>query len=279
MSSFEGFQTQILSAFERIEGASFQRDPWTRAGGHGLSCILEGGERIERGAVLYSSITGQSLPPAASASRPHLIGCPYAVQGVSVVIHPRNPFAPTAHMNVRHFATPNESWVGGGMDLTPHYLFEDDAKLFHAAARDATGSHYENWKRACDTYFLLKHRQEARGIGGVFFDDYQAPDGTLILERLVSGFIAAYTQILARRCDTPYKEAHRAWQLERRGRYVEFNLVWDRGTAFGLQSGGRVQSILASLPPHATWQYESTPEAGSSEAALLEVLRSPRDWV
>ena len=279
MSLFEGFQTRLLSAFEQIEGSSFQRDPWTRAGGHGLSCVLESGKRLERGAVLFSNITGQRLPPAASASRPHLIGCRYAVQGVSVVIHPRNPFAPTAHLNVRHFATPSESWVGGGMDLTPHYLFEDDAKLFHTAARDAAPSHYSDWKRACDQYFYLKHREEARGIGGVFFDDYQAPDGLGILERLVGSFIASYTQILSSRCDTPYTEAHRAWQLERRGRYVEFNLVWDRGTAFGLQSGGRTQSILASLPPLATWQYESTTEAGSSEAALLEVLRVPRDWL
>lgn len=279
MSIFEGLQAQLLSAFERIEGAAFQRDPWTRAGAHGLSCILEGGERIERGAVLFSSITGQSLPPAASALRPHLTGCRYAVEGVSVVIHPRNPFAPTAHINVRHFATMNESWVGGGMDLTPHYLFEDDAKLFHAAARDATDQHYTDWKRACDQYFFLKHRQEARGIGGVFFDDYQAPDGLSILKRLVGGFISAYTQILELRCDTPHGDAHRAWQLERRGRYVEFNLVWDRGTAFGLQSGGRTQSILASLPPLATWHYECEPEAGSSEAALLEVLRVPKDWL
>ena len=279
MSVFEGFQTQLLSAFEHIEGAAFQRDPWIRAAGHGLSCILEGGAHIERGAVLFSSITGQSLPPAATLTRPHLTGCRYAVQGVSVVIHPRNPFAPTAHMNVRQFATSSESWVGGGMDLTPHYLFADDAKLFHTAARDATGRHYTAWKRACDQYFHLKHRDESRGIGGVFFDDYQAPDGLQILERLVGGFVTAYAQILSSRCDTPYGEAHRAWQLERRGRYVEFNLVWDRGTAFGLQSGGRTQSILASLPPLATWHYESTPEAGSSEAALLEVLRIPRDWL
>lgn len=279
MSVFEGFQTQLLSAFERIEGAAFRRDPWTRAAGHGLSCILEGGAHIERGAVLFSSITGQSLPPAATLIRPHLTGCRYAVQGVSVVIHPRNPFAPTAHMNVRQFATSSESWVGGGMDLTPHYLFADDAKLFHTAARDATGLHHTAWKRACDEYFYLKHREEARGIGGVFFDDYQAPDGLSILERLVGGFIASYTQILSARCDTPYTEAHRAWQLERRGRYVEFNLVWDRGTAFGLQSGGRTQSILASLPPLATWQYESIPAIGSSEAALLEVLRVPKDWL
>ncbi len=270
---------QLLNAFEQIEGAAFRRDPWTRAGGHGLSCILEGGEVIERGAVLYSSVTGQSLPPAATLTRPHLTGCRYTVQGVSVVIHPRNPFAPTAHMNIRHFSTPSESWVGGGIDLTPHYLFEDDARLFHTAARDATDPHYTDWKRACDQYFYLKHREEARGIGGVFFDDYQASDGLNILERLVNGFIASYTQILSSRHDTPYSEAHRAWQLERRGRYVEFNLVWDRGTAFGLQSGGRTQSILASLPPHATWQYESTPETGSSEAALLEVLRVPRDWL
>ena len=279
MSVFEALQGQLVGAFEQIEGAAFQRDPWTRVSGHGLSCILEGGNHLERGAVLYSDITGQSLPPAATLTRPHLTGSSYAVQGVSVVIHPRNPFAPTAHLNVRQFVTPTESWVGGGMDLTPYYLFEDDAALFHKAARDATQPHYTDWKRACDTYFYLKHRQEARGIGGVFFDDYQAPDGLAMLERLVSGFISAYTQILAKRCDAPYSPANRAWQLERRGRYVEFNLVWDRGTAFGLQSGGRTSSILASLPPLATWQYESTPEAGSSEAVLLKVLREPRDWL
>ena len=287
---FLALQEHLIARLEAIDGGHFQRDYWTRPAqpgafaGDGRSYTLEAGRTIERGAVLFSHIVGSSLPPSASATRPHLSGAPYEVLGVSVVVHPRNPFAPTAHMNVRRFSATASggetvSWVGGGVDLTPHYLFEQDATEFHQAARDATGTHYAAWKRTCDAYFWLKHRHEARGIGGVFFDDYSAADGTELVMRLGAAFAETYPRILERRKDTPYTDAQRDWQLHRRGRYVEFNLVWDRGTHFGLQSGGRTQSILASLPPLAAWQYDDEPAPGTKEAALLEMLRNPRDWL
>jgi coproporphyrinogen III oxidase len=283
-------QNRLIARFEGIDGSGFVRDHWTRPrvegqfSGDGRTCILEGGEVIERGGVLFSHIMGAQLPPAASAHRPHLAGSRYEVLGVSVVIHPRNPFAPTAHMNVRRFsATPENgqtvAWVGGGMDLTPHYLFDEDATIFHRAARGVSSLHYPTWKRQCDEYFLLKHRREARGIGGIFFDDYGEPDGLDIAVNLGNAFLDAYAGILERRKDAPFQPQHRDWQLYRRGRYVEFNLVWDRGTTFGLQSNGRIESILASMPPLAAWQYNREPDAGSDEARLLEVLREPRDWV
>ena len=279
MNTFALLQEQLIAALEKVDSITFIHDVWTKENGHGQSSILESGTVIERGAVLRSEIRGSSLPPVASASRPHLSGLPYEVRGVSVVIHPQNPFAPTAHINIRQFKTETSSWVGGGMDLTPHYLFIEDAILFHQAARDISPSLYPTWKKQCDDYFWLKHRSEARGIGGVFFDDYTAPDGLEVLQRLVHGFMAAYSKILQRRKDTLFTEQHRAWQLLRRGRYAEFNLVWDRGTAFGLQSGGRIESILASMPPLAAWQYAVSPLPDSPEAALLEVLRSPKDWL
>ncbi|NJK44866.1 MAG: oxygen-dependent coproporphyrinogen oxidase [Pleurocapsa sp. SU_196_0] len=283
-------QNRLIARFEGMDGGQFRRDHWTRpqvAGqfsGDGRTCILENGEVIERGGVLFSHIMGAKLPPAASAHRPHLAGSRYEVLGVSVVIHPRNPFAPTAHMNVRRFSvTPEDgqtvAWVGGGMDLTPHYLFDEDATVFHCAAQGVSSLHYPTWKHQCDEYFLLKHRCEARGIGGIFFDDYGEPDGLDIAVKLGNAFLDAYALILERRKDTPFQPSHRDWQLYRRGRYVEFNLVWDRGTTFGLQSNGRIESILASMPPLAAWQYNREPEAGSDEARLLEVLREPRDWV
>lgn len=279
MNLFSALQDQLITALQALDTRAFMYDHWQKENGSGQSSLLESGTTIERGAVLRSELHGSSLPPAASMKRPHLAGLPYQVRGVSVVIHPQNPFAPTAHMNVRHFQTESESWVGGGMDLTPHYLFADDALLFHQAARDVSPSHYQTWKKQCDDYFWLKHRLEARGVGGIFFDDYTAPDGLKLLERLTIGFIGAYTQILQKRKDTPFSQDHRAWQLLRRGRYAEFNLVWDRGTAFGLQSGGRIESILASMPPLAAWQYNVQPQPDSPENALLEVLRLPKDWL
>ncbi len=277
--NFAAVQRGLISALEQLDGGQFVHDHWTRAGGSGQSSLLESGVVIERGAVLRSEIFGSSLPPSASATRPHLTGLPYQVQGISIVVHPCNPFAPTAHLNIRQFITEHTTWVGGGMDLTPHYLFTEDAKLFHQAAQAATGTHYATWKKNCDDYFWLKHRAEARGIGGVFFDDYQAPDGLELLQRLAHGFIGAYCQILERRKNTCFTEQHRAWQLLRRGRYAEFNLVWDRGTAFGLQSNGRIESILASMPPLAAWHYNVIPSPDSPESQLLEVLRSVQDWL
>jgi coproporphyrinogen III oxidase len=289
-AAFLELQEYIIGKIEATDDARFLRDHWQRPAapgefsGDGRTCILEGGSVIERGGVLFSHIAGSKLPPAASAHRPHLAGSNYEVVGVSVVMHPRNPFAPTAHMNVRRFtAHPRDaepvSWIGGGMDLTPHYLFQDDARAFHHAARDISPAQYPDWKRTCDEYFWLKHRREARGIGGVFFDDYPRHDGLEIAVSLGRHFADVYQRILERRKDTPYTDAHRDWQLYRRGRYVEFNLVWDRGTTFGLQSNGRIESILASMPPLAAWQYNLEPAANTPEAELLEVLRTPRDWI
>jgi coproporphyrinogen III oxidase len=284
-------QDALISKLEQIDGGTFQRDHWQRPSenpntftGDGRSCILENSTVIERGAVLFSHIAGSSLPAAASAHRPHLTGAAYEVVGLSCVIHPRNPFAPTAHFNVRCFeAQPENSeptgWFGGGMDLTPHYLFEDDARAFHSAAKSVSPVHYPAWKKTCDEYFWIKHRNESRGIGGIFFDDLTDANGSSITASLVQAFTQVYTQILSRRAPTPFTDLERDWQLYRRGRYAEFNLVWDRGTHFGLQSGGRIESILASMPPLAAWKYDHQPMAESRESDLMEVLGNPRDWV
>jgi coproporphyrinogen III oxidase len=288
-------QDALIQKLERIDGGKFQRDHWQRPTenpntftGDGRSCILEDSSVIERGAVLFSHIAGPSLPAAASAHRPHLTGAAYEVVGLSCVIHPRNPFAPTAHFNVRCFQATLEdgeqaSWFGGGMDLTPHYLFEDDAEYFHRAAQGISPVHYPAWKKTCDEYFWIKHRNESRGIGGIFFDDLTDTNGQSIgsgiASNLVRAFSEAYANILERRAHTPYTALERDWQLYRRGRYAEFNLVWDRGTHFGLQSGGRIESILASMPPLAAWKYDHQPAAKSRESDLLEVLRNPRTWV
>lgn len=289
-----GLQDALIRKLEQIDGGTFDRDHWQRPSetpnqstgaftGDGQSCILENSSVIERGAVLFSHIAGSSLPAAATAHRPQLIGAAYRVVGLSCVIHPRNPFAPTAHFNVRRFQAQPENgecsgWFGGGMDLTPHYLFEDDAGDFHAAAQSVSPIHYRGWKQTCDEYFWLKHRQEARGIGGIFFDDL-TDTGSGIVINLVRAFTEVYAQILERRKDTAYLDLERDWQLYRRGRYAEFNLVWDRGTSFGLQSGGRIESILASMPPLAAWRYDHRPAADSRESDLIKVLKNPRDWV
>jgi coproporphyrinogen III oxidase len=279
---------QLMTRFGGIDGQSFVVDPWQRQatdggfGGDGRTAILEGGAVIERGAVLFSHIAGAALPPAATVHRPHLAGRPYEVVGVSVVLHPRNPFAPTAHMNVRCFSVVGDEpmqWVGGGMDLTPHYLFEDDAIAFHQAAKDASPAHYPVWKQQCDNYFWLKHRHEARGVGGIFFDDHIADDAITTAMAVGAGFANAVGDILLRRKDHPYQAEHRDWQLVRRGRYAEFNLVWDRGTTFGLQSNGRIESILASMPPHAAWRYAHEPAVDSHEAKTVATLKAPRAWL
>ena len=284
-------QDALIVNLEQIDGGTFQRDHWQRPTenlntfiGDGRSCILENSSVIERGAVLFSHIAGSSLPAAASVHRPHLTGAAYEVVGLSCVIHPRNPFAPTAHFNVRCFqAQPEQgdpiTWFGGGMDLTPHYLFEDDARDFHTAAKSVSPEHYPAWKKTCDEYFWIKHRQESRGIGGIFFDDLTDTNGSSITANLVRAFTKVYAHILSRRAPTPFSELERDWQLYRRGRYAEFNLVWDRGTSFGLQSGGRIESILASMPPLAAWKYDHQAIAESRESALIEILKTPRDWL
>ncbi len=233
-----------------------------------------------------SRVQGRNLPPSASAARPQLAGRSFEAMGVSLVLHPRNPYCPTVHLNVRFFSTQGENpvwWFGGGMDLTPYYGFDEDARHFHAICRkalDAFGAgYYPRFKRWCDEYFHLRHRNEPRGIGGIFFDDF-AEDGSFDLVKSVGGnFLDAYLPIVQRRKDHPYGERERAFQAYRRGRYVEFNLVYDRGTLFGLQSGGRTESILMSLPPRAEWRYDWKPEPGSAEARLYSDFLRPRDWL
>ena len=290
-----GLQQRIVGEVESEDGLPFRRDSWTRdEGGGGTSCVIEDGNVLERGGVNFSHVLGEKLPPSAYAGRPELAGRGFEAMGVSLVLHPRNPYAPTVHMNVRFFIArapagseaPPVFWFGGGMDLTPYYGFEDDACHFHATCRDAltpfgTGR-YPEFKRWCDRYFFLKHRGEPRGVGGIFFDDLAEPDfGTAfaLAKGVGDHFLDAYLPILRRRHDMPYGERERDFQAYRRGRYVEFNLVFDRGTLFGLQSGGRTESILMSLPPVVKWRYDWSPEPGSAEASLYSVFLTGRDWV
>jgi coproporphyrinogen III oxidase len=287
-------QRRIVAALEAADGGRFRADQWTRpAGGGGRSCVLEDGRVLERGGVNYSHVTGERLPPSASANRPEVAGRAFEAMGVSLVLHPRNPHVPTVHMNVRCFVARAPAgggepvyWFGGGMDLTPCYGYAEDAVHFHAACRDALAPWgagvYPRYKRWCDEYFFLKHRNEPRGVGGVFFDDLSEPDfdGAFALARSVGeAFPGAYLPILERRKDTPYGERERDWQAYRRGRYVEFNLVYDRGTLFGLQTGGRTESILVSLPPVVKWRYDWQPEPGTPEARLLTDFVCGRDWL
>jgi coproporphyrinogen III oxidase len=276
---FAGLQQRIVSALEQLD-SPFRRDAWTRPeGGGGASCILEEGKIFERAGVNLSRVQGKALPPSASAARPQLAGRGYDAMGVSLVLHPRNPYCPTVHMNVRFFSAGDTWWFGGGMDLTPYYGFEEDARHFHATCRKATGERHAEFKKWCDEYFHLRHRNEPRGVGGVFFDDL-AGDAAFDLTKSVGDhFLDAYLPILERRKDRPYGERERAFQAYRRGRYVEFNLVYDRGTLFGLQSGGRTESILMSLPPRVEWRYDWKPEPGSPEEALYKNFLIARDWV
>jgi len=291
---FTGLQSRIVQGLEEIEGDTFRSDAWERAeGGGGVSRLIEGGRVFERGGVLFSHVTGATLPPSASAHRPELAGRPWEAMGVSLVIHPRNPYVPTVHMNVRVFiaksvhASDDDDvfWFGGGMDLTPYYPFEEDAVHFHRACKAALdpsgGDLHPRFKKGCDEYFYLKHRKEARGLGGIFFDDFNEGgfDHAFAATRSVGdAFLEAYLPIVRQRLALPYGERERDFQAYRRGRYVEFNLVFDRGTLFGLQSGGRTESILMSMPPLAQWRYDWHPEPGSPEARLYELL-PPRDWV
>ena len=299
-----GLQTRIVAALESIDGASFLRDDWTKAvgeplAGYGITCILEGGKVLERAGVGFSHVSGATLPPSATHARPELAGCGFEAMGVSLVVHPRNPYAPTVHMNVRFFvarpaldpvasgpeSAPEVWWVGGGMDLTPAYGFDDDAIHFHRHCRDALAPFgaqlHAGFKSWCDRYFYLKHRHEMRGVGGIFFDDFNAlgfEESFAMMRAVGDAFLPAYRPILERRMNTGYGERERAWQALRRGRYVEFNLVFDRGTLFGLQSGGRAEAILMSMPPAATWRYDVKPEPGSAEETLVTRYLVPRDW-
>ena len=281
-------QDAICGALEAEDGsARFQEDAWTRAeGGGGRSRVLTEGAVFEKAGVGFSHVSGASLPPSATASRPELAGKPFHALGVSLVIHPRNPYVPTSHANVRFFIAGEGAsavwWFGGGFDLTPYYGFEEDAIHWHQTARAASGEHYPRFKKWCDDYFFLKHRNEARGIGGIFFDDFNAPgfDASFALMRRVGdAFVPAYLPIVQRRNPITHGQRERDFQLYRRGRYVEFNLVWDRGTLFGLQSGGRTESILMSLPPLVAWRYDWKPEPGTPEARLYDVFLKPREWV
>ena len=285
-------QSDICSALESLEPtARFAHDVWQRAeGGGGNTRVLEDGAALERAGVALSVIQGKRLPPAASARNPELAGRGFRAMGVSVVVHPRNPYAPTSHMNVRFLVaesadSPPIWWFGGGFDLTPIYGFDEDCRHWHATAKALCAPFgaevYPRYKQACDDYFYLPHRQEPRGIGGLFFDDLN--DGGFercfaFQQSVGRGYVDALLPILQRRCDMTYGERERAFQLYRRGRYVEFNLVHDRGTLFGLQSGGRTESSLMSMPPATGWRYRHVPEPGSPEAALTEHFLVPRAW-
>jgi coproporphyrinogen III oxidase len=280
-------QTDIVAALERIDGVAFKTDRWKRPeGGGGITRVIEEGNVFERGGVNFSEVKGTQLPPSATAARPHLAGQAWEAVGVSLVLHPRNPYCPTVHLNVRHFRAKDTWWFGGGMDLTPYYGFEEDARHFHGRCKEAldpfSRDYYPRFKLWCDQYFHLKHRDEPRGIGGIFFDDFAERDFDFsfgLARSVGDAFLGAYLPLLEKRRNTPFGERQRNFQLYRRGRYVEFNLVYDRGTLFGLQSGGRTESILVSLPPHATWRYDWKPEPGSPEEKLYTDFLRPRDWI
>lgn len=286
-------QDRICAMLETEEGeATFRTDEWVRdEGGGGRSRVMEGGHVIEKGGVLFSHVHIAQMPASATAHRPELAGCKAQALGVSLVIHPKNPYAPTSHANVRLFIAEKEGqapvwWFGGGFDLTPYYGFDEDCRHWHHIAHDLCvpfgESVYADYKKWCDEYFYLKHRHEPRGIGGLFYDDlyaWGAEKSFAFMRAVGDGYIAAYQPVLARRKQHPYGEREREFQLYRRGRYVEFNLVYDRGTLFGLQSGGRTESILMSLPNLVAWRYDWAPEAGTPEARLYEHYLQAHDWL
>ncbi len=292
-----GLQKNIMHAVSAVDGGtSFISDAWQKGAeeklqGNGVTQILENGTVFERAGCGFSHVCGSQLPPSATQHRPELSGCAFEAMGLSLVFHPRNPYVPTVHMNVRMIAaTPTNgqtvAWFGGGMDLTPYYGFEEDAVHFHRTCRDALSPFgeglYPRFKAWCDDYFCLKHRGEQRGIGGIFFDDFSELGQEKSFEMLKSvgdSLLTAYLPIVERRKNTPYSERERAHQLYRRGRYVEFNLVWDRGTHFGLQSGGRTESILLSMPPLVSWSYQHKAEEGSAEDQLIKHFIVRRDWL
>ncbi|NMD53696.1 oxygen-dependent coproporphyrinogen oxidase [Shewanella sp. DNRA4] len=286
-------QHRICAGLEQLDGqASFAADSWTRAeGGGGTSRVLTQGAVFEQAGVNFSHVTGAAMPASATAHRPELAGRSFEAMGVSLVIHPRNPYIPTTHANVRFFIAHKDGadpvwWFGGGFDLTPYYPFEEDVREWHQSAKNLCQPFgddvYPKYKAWCDEYFFLPHRNETRGVGGLFFDDLNQAgfDKSFdFMQAVGNGFLTAYAPIVERRKETPYGEREREFQLYRRGRYVEFNLVYDRGTLFGLQTGGRTESILMSMPPLVRWQYAYTPEAGTPEADLYDNYLKPRDWV
>ncbi len=288
-----GLQDRICTGLESLDGeAHFQEDAWTRAeGGGGRTRVLTDGAVFEQAGVNFSHVTGSTLPPAATVRRPDLVGRGFRAMGVSLVVHPRNPYVPTSHANVRLFVAeaPGAApvwWFGGGFDLTPYYGFEEDAIAWHRTAREACMPFgpdvYGRYKQWCDDYFHLKHRGEQRGVGGLFFDDLNEwgfAQSFAFMQSVGDHYLAAYGPIVARRRALPFGERERDFQLYRRGRYVEFNLVYDRGTVFGLQTGGRTESILMSLPPLVKWRYAWTPEAGSAEEKLYTDFLQPRQWL
>jgi len=290
-----GLQDRITDAIAAVDGQPFLTDEWEkppteRLRGNGRTRILEGGAVMERAGVGFSHVQGDTLPPSASANRPEVAGRSFEAMGVSLVFHPRNPYVPTVHMNVRCFVARKPDaepvwWFGGGMDLTPYYGNPEDCTHFHRTCKTALAPFgddlYPRFKQWCDNYFFLRHRGEARGIGGVFFDDFSAlgfDRSFAMMQAVGDAFLDAYLPILETRKDTPYGARERDFQAYRRGRYVEFNLVFDRGTLFGLQSGGRAESILMSMPPQAAWRYDWQPEPGSAEAALYTDFLPAREW-
>lgn len=294
-SYLSGLQTSITQGIEKADGkAKFIIDDWVRDnsdGGGGRTMVLSNGEVFEQAGVNFSEVAGDSLPASATAHRPELAGRNFRAMGVSLVIHPHNPYVPTSHANVRFFIAekPGEEsiwWFGGGFDLTPYYANKEDCMHWHQVARQAcepfSDDCYDKYKQWCDDYFYLKHRSEARGIGGLFFDDLNQPDfetAFAFMQSVGDHYLTAYLPIVKKRKAIEYSEQQRKFQLYRRGRYVEFNLVYDRGTLFGLQSGGRTESILMSLPPVVNWQYNYQPEPGSPEAELTDYYLKPRDWL
>jgi len=286
-------QNRICQALENLDAERcFIEASWKREeGGGGRSRVLEEGAVFEKAGINFSHVHGKQLPASATAHRPELAGRSFQALGVSLVIHPRNPYIPTSHANVRFFIAENEGaepvwWFGGGFDLTPYYGFKEDAVHWHKTARQACepfGEHlYPRFKKWCDEYFYLKHRDEPRGIGGLFFDDFNEPgfeDSFAFMRSIGDHFVPAYVPIVEKRKNRSYGERERDFQMYRRGRYVEFNLVYDRGTLFGLQTGGRTESILMSLPPIVKWRYDWHPQAGTAESELYEVYLKPRDWL
>lgn len=290
----QSLQGRIVAELEQLDGkAQFKRDAWQRpGGGGGLSCVLSDGAVFEQAGVGFSHVFGNQLPPSATKARPELAGQEFQAVGVSLVIHPNNPYIPTTHANFRYFTAggPDSGsaiwWFGGGFDLTPYYPFAEDVVHWHTVARDTCEPHgddlYAKYKKWCDDYFYLKHRNETRGVGGLFFDDVNEAgfdDSFAFLQSVGDSFLPAYTPIVRKRNNHPFGERQREFQLYRRGRYVEFNLIYDRGTIFGLQSGGRTESILMSLPPRVRWEYDWQPEPGSAEEKLYSDYLRPRDWL